>query len=291
MKTSLEHLPARKREELRAIVEIALEVVRPEMVILFGSYARGDWVEDEYGEGHITYSYRSDYDLLLITAEKGVSRNIPMLFRFEDLIRQDKRVRTPVSPLIDSLGFVNEKLDEARYFYADIRREGILLHDSGRAELHPVGKPDRAKLKRMAEEDLAGWTGKAETSLLGYRFYLGLGEDHLYLNKAAFELHQAAEALLTAIQLVFTGYRPKTHDLEKLLGYSARCEPRLLAALPLGTEEGKRLFELLRKAYVDARYRRSYRITQQELGTLAGWIRELDRTVRASCERRIGEMR
>ena len=34
------------------------------------------------------------------------------------------------------------------------------------------------------------------------------------LKKAAFELHQTAEALYTAIELVFTNYKPKSHDLE-----------------------------------------------------------------------------
>ena len=36
------------------------------MIILFGSYARGDWVSDEYTEGHITYSYQSDLDIMVV---------------------------------------------------------------------------------------------------------------------------------------------------------------------------------------------------------------------------------
>ena len=36
------------------------------MIILFGSYARGDWVSDEYTEGHITYSYQSDLDIMVL---------------------------------------------------------------------------------------------------------------------------------------------------------------------------------------------------------------------------------
>ncbi|RYE05149.1 MAG: nucleotidyltransferase domain-containing protein [Rickettsiaceae bacterium] len=34
------------------------------MIILFGSYARGNWAQDEYIEQGITYSYQSDLDKL-----------------------------------------------------------------------------------------------------------------------------------------------------------------------------------------------------------------------------------
>jgi predicted nucleotidyltransferase len=42
MKTSLEHLPLNKRDELQVIVQIIREKFDVEMIILFGSYARGD---------------------------------------------------------------------------------------------------------------------------------------------------------------------------------------------------------------------------------------------------------
>ena len=48
MKTSLDILPKDKQEELRRVVEIIREEFKPEMIILFGSHARGNWVEDAY---------------------------------------------------------------------------------------------------------------------------------------------------------------------------------------------------------------------------------------------------
>jgi len=62
MKTSLDHLPAKKARELARIQEILFEEFRvavaahppditksPEVlkVVLFGSYARGDWVDEK----------------------------------------------------------------------------------------------------------------------------------------------------------------------------------------------------------------------------------------------------
>ena len=75
MKTSLDHLPEAKRRELayvaetlRATFAAAIRKKRSDKykgaqllkIILFGSYARGDWVEDRKS------GYRSDYDVLVI---------------------------------------------------------------------------------------------------------------------------------------------------------------------------------------------------------------------------------
>ena len=48
MKKSLTHLPAIKRDELVEIVALICKICRAEMIILFGSYARGDWIETYY---------------------------------------------------------------------------------------------------------------------------------------------------------------------------------------------------------------------------------------------------
>ena len=41
------------------------------MLILFGSYARGDWVVDRYVEDNIIYTYESDFDLLVVSEDRG----------------------------------------------------------------------------------------------------------------------------------------------------------------------------------------------------------------------------
>ena len=47
MRRSLSHLPQRKKQELGRIADTIVEVVpATQMIILFGSHARGDWVED-----------------------------------------------------------------------------------------------------------------------------------------------------------------------------------------------------------------------------------------------------
>lgn len=81
MKRSLAHLPKYKREELKKITSIIKESADVEMIILFGSYARGTWVEDIYKEGHITYEYKSDYDILVVAKEHGLARKLGLWTR------------------------------------------------------------------------------------------------------------------------------------------------------------------------------------------------------------------
>ena len=70
MKTSIDHLPENKRAELAKILEtIEKSEINPELVMLFGSYSRDDWVHDVRTEadGRVT-SYISDFDILVLVA-------------------------------------------------------------------------------------------------------------------------------------------------------------------------------------------------------------------------------
>jgi HEPN domain-containing protein len=100
---------------------------------------------------------------------------------------------------------------------------------------------------------------------------------------AAFLLHQAAERYFHAALLVFTGYKPKTHDLERLANQTAPLHPTLEGALPRAEPEDERLFKLLKRAYIEARYSKSYRVTDEELGALRERVRDLGARVRRAC--------
>lgn len=75
MKTSIEHLPKRKQDELRHIVKILTEQVDAEMIILFGSYARGDWVEELASDRH-HYKYQSDYDIYVLVSNRKIAKRV-----------------------------------------------------------------------------------------------------------------------------------------------------------------------------------------------------------------------
>ncbi len=283
MKRSLAHLPKHKQEELKEITRVIKEIAEVEMIILFGSYARGDWVEDIYKEGHITYEYKSDYDILVIVREHVLVRKLGQWQRIESIIRRSSTIRTRVTLIVHDIKEVNKALRQGQYFFTDITKDGVSLYDSKRFELAKAQKLSPQERKQTAQEDFKYWHKSASEFLAGFTFYF---KRRSYRN-AAFELHQATERFYMTVLLVFTHYKPKEHDI-KILGKQAiNLDPRFLPIFPRTTQEERRLFELLQKAYIDARYNRNYKITKKELEYLAERVKKLQRVTKEVCKEKI----
>ena len=278
MKTSLDHLPARKHEELATLVALLRAAGPVEMIVLFGSHARGDWVEDpETG-------YESDYDLLVLVQSAKVAEDSAVWGPAESRIAE---LSMPsVSLVVHDHKYVNDQLKRGQYFFSDIANEGVLLFTSGAFRLTAKRAPTKEQRLAQATRDFEHRFTSANEFYDDYEGNLAKGRT----SKSAFELHQAAERYLGAMLLVFTAYMPATHNLEKLAKLAAGLHPDLRAMLPRELPEDKRLFELLKKAYVDARYNTSYRITAEELAALGPRVRELGDVVERVCKEKIATL-
>jgi len=147
------------------------------------------------------------------------------------------------------------------------------LYDGKRFALGEARELSPKDRKYLAEEDFDFWFESAGEFY--EQFEWAFHKEKLIL--AAFSLHQVVERLYNATLLVFTRYKPKTHDIIKLSRLVSAQEPRFLLAFPKGSEIEKRRLELLRRAYVDARYKKSYAITREELL----WLEERVKILRA----------
>ncbi|MEP7219510.1 MAG: HEPN domain-containing protein [Bacteroidota bacterium] len=284
MNTSIEHLPEHKQEQLHRAVEIIREEAEVEMIILFGSYAVGTWVE-EPGPDPRTFEYQSDFDIYALVEDRKLAKKAKLWARVENRLRRE--VPTPVQLLSDGIYAVDSFIREGRYFYTDIRTQGILLYDSGACTLSEPRELSPEQRLMLAKEDFGYWFKSASSFLLTTEGALDRG-DYIY---AAFELHQATERLYSVVLLVFTNYKPKLHDLEKLGHLAGGQAPELVPVFPSGTEEERRMFDLLRRAYIEARYDKKYSIGREELAWLAERVKELNRIVEKVCRRRIEEYR
>ena len=253
------------------------------MIILFGSYARGDWVEDTYTKGHITYEYISDFDILVLTRLKKTANNHANQSRVDNLIVQNKAIKTPVSVIYHSIGQVNDRLREGQYFFSDIKKEGIILYDTGKLKLERRRKLSPAKRKQIAKEDFKMWFNSAKEF---YHCY-GVELKRRKYKEAAFLLHQATERFYSVNLLVFTGYRPKCHNIETLGRRVSGCDPAFLKVFPRATKQQDENFKLLKKAYIDARYKKDYKITKKQLEYLAKRVKLLQRLTKKICGEKI----
>ena len=92
---------------------------------------------------------------------------------------------------------------------------------------------------------------------------------------SALLLHQATESFYSAILLVFTGYKPRLHDIEKLGSLASNYSDELLKIFPRDTKEQEEKFVLLKSAYTEARYNKNYKITEEQLLYLIKRIEKL----------------
>ena len=111
------------------------------------------------------------------------------------------------------------------------------------------------------------------------------------LIKQPFLLHQATESFYSAILLVFTGYKPRLHDIEKLGSLASNYSDELLKIFPRDTKEQEEKFVLLKSAYTEARYNKNYKITEEQLLYLIKRIEKLKSITEEICTNRINEIK
>lgn len=283
MTTSLSHLPKEKQEELAIIKEIILLNAPVEMIILFGSYSTDRWVEDLYLEEGTTYEYASDFDIFVVTKKERSAEKDWRWVNIENKIRERKNL-TDTHIIAHGIGLFNEKIRDNYYFFVEILEQGTMLYDSGNYKLATPQPLSPKKRKKKAEDYFEDWFESANDSFKVFNFCF---KEQKY-NEAAFNLHQATERFYTTFLLVFTDYKPKLHDIKKLGNLAIKIKGEMAIVFPRSTEEEKRLFKLLQKAYIYARYRKkSYVITRGELAYLAERVKILERLTQELCEAEI----
>jgi len=284
MKKSLAHLPKEKQNELELIKDIILEKIPDvRMIVLFGSYARGNWVEDTHTEGHTTHVYESDFDILVATKSKKTAEDYNAHDRVEKAIDATKQIETPYSIIYHKFGYVRQMVTEGHYFFADIKKEGIHLYKTGKHSLGKIKKLTPEERKQIAQEYFKQWFKSAKDFYFGYEVYLKSRKYKI----AAFNLHQATERFYSAITLVFINYRFRTHDIEMLGRKAVSYNVEFARVFPRDTEPQRRAFTLLKKAYIDARYKKDYRITKKQLEYLAKRVKILQRLTKKICKEKI----
>ena len=280
MKESLDHLPQNKQHEIRIITEIIKEVVNPEMIILFGSYAKGSYVEHRYISKGITFEYISDYDFLVVTKDNSEKTYVQESI----IVSKAEKFEPPVNLEIHEINYVNKGLEWGEYFWVDIFNEGVLLYDKGTVTFAEPRLLTPAEQKEKALRYFDTWFQQGSEFLIDAKHAANRGN----LKKSTFELHQAAESLYYAILLVFTDYKPKTHNLWKLRKKAKPYSEEFFHVFRAETDkQAKHLFELLKQGYVDARYREDFTISESELQTLIERVNLMIPVVEKNCKEKI----
>lgn len=151
MKKSLKHLPANKQEELQKIVAAIQKSCKDvEKIILFGSYARGDYKEKKDLKPQQKTGHISDYDILVVTEKKKSTDEFVSWSGAEKL-----KLSAPVRVIAHDIESLNINLAEGQYLYTDIKKEGILLFDTTKHKLASKRKLKQSEKQRIAKDFLS----------------------------------------------------------------------------------------------------------------------------------------
>ena len=248
-------------------------------IILFGSLATGKWVNDP------AHGYVSDYDILVILDRHELVEEYKIWDNAE--ARISVRVRPEVNIIVHSLDEVNQALTQGQYFFTDIKRQGIILYESNRRELAQAGNLTNFELKEISEKHYAQWFESA----CKFLEFSEIATGRNYPKESAFLLHQATERFYSCLLLVFTNYKPNTHNLIMLNSLAIEQSELIAEIFPQTSKIERRRFQLLKKAYIEARYSEHYKITEEELTWLGERVKQLQLLTEKLCKAKIDKFK
>lgn len=301
MKTSLDHLPAVQQRELEEITATLLREFDAAIaggtqpwrrggkvlkIILFGSYARGDFVDEPQN------GYQSDFDLMIVVSDEKLTDIADYWWEAEQKLLRSPTIGRTFNLVVEDLDGVNQALEAGLYFYREIVQEGVALHEVPGHAFKPIKPLTADEAADLASLYFKKQNSSIKTSLVRAAQAIAMGQEDDWPQKAAFDLHQAVEAAYVAVLQVTGLYAPRSHNIKFLRGLAEAKDTRLTPAWPRETRAVRKPFEKLKRAYVDARYNQdSYLISTEELLDLKRTADGLHDLVRTVCEDRLAQMR
>ena len=256
------------------------------MVVLFGSYAKNKYVDyDQRVEfGTPTY-YMSDYDIVILTRKPIGAIEYSLYEKIKDRFFENKNRPFHTHPQFLNYGIddFNYALTKAHYFETEIKRDGIILYDSGAYKLARRRKLDYTEIKERAQKYFDDKFGRALSFVRSAKHDIYDGDNQM----ASFHLHQSAENFLRTIPMVFILYGYKSHNLSELMNATKKHTAEIFRVFPRDTEEEKRLFDLLQRAYIESRYNPDFEIAKGDIDALLPKIERLRDIVDTVCRERI----
>ncbi len=287
MKRSTRFLPPKKRQDLQQLTTLILEQVKQvEMIVLFGSYAKNSYVDyDQRVEfGTPTY-YMSDYDIVILTRKPIGAAEYSLYEKIKDKFFENKNRPFHTHPQFINYGIedFNYALSKAHYFETEIKRDGVVLFDSGTYKLARRRKLDYTEIRDRAQKYFD------DKFTLALDLYENVFFDYkrTKYKLSSFHLHQSAENLLRVIPMVFTLYGHKSHNLSELMNAAKKHTTEIFRVFPRDTQEEQRLFDLLQRAYIESRYNPDFEITKEDIDALIPKVEQLRSIVERTCRERI----
>jgi uncharacterized protein len=268
--------------QLQIVLQAIIKTTSPEHIFLLGALYNRQQFHSIFTDAPASFQQVMHYDLLVLLSPAD-KRNIDEL---QDIIENRCKPHTPVTVIILNVQQFNHQLTTAHPFACNVHQHGLHVYNAQRTPLENANPPGIATLQSQAKETFEKWHRLAQEFMTGAELYAMRKQ----FSMAAFMLHQVAERSYVELIQVMTGYRPGTHNLDKLARYAKSFSTAIHLLFPRNTEKEEHLFRQLQKAYIHSRYKDDYAITEQEVQELLVRVKKLLQLAGEACEEKIGSM-
>jgi predicted nucleotidyltransferase/HEPN domain-containing protein len=282
MKSSIKHLPPEKIKELESAVSVIREMCDDlEMIILFGSHARGDYRDEDDLAPDRKSGWVSDFDILAVTGTEETAKDGALWHRISERCN-GLDPYMPFRIIAHDIVYMKKRLKRIHYFFSDIVREGCLLYSSGKYQLNVRKELLPEQKYEVAQEHFEHWFPRAEEFYLKFEFSFAKN-----LKTTAFDLHQAAESSYKAFLLVMTNYVPHDHYLDSADKQVQELFPEMEQIFPRKNKEEENRFKNFDYAYIGARYDSKFEISKEDLEYFSQRVKRLLELTEKMCKEKI----
>lgn len=233
-----------------AIVEGLVKDLSPMAIVCFGystSTVKQQSCFEEFS------SVQHHYDLLIINKQEARLKDHEII----DLVNNRFKNQASINVLSHSEVSVLHALKENHPFFFNVLRNGVMLYQAEESLLKLID------LNKAKEEHspipVREYTRAFELS----EHLLQVASDAIgggVYDVGVFLLHQCMEQTCIASVKAHLQYRPTTHSLRKLIDLVNCYIPQARTYFPCSTMDEQELFDFLKKAYSDVRYKTVYRV-------------------------------
>ena len=257
------------------LVSAIIGLVKPDFIFLLGTSVCERRTESIFSSPEPPYQYLSDCFLLIVIQD--LANKEP--HDWQEKIEQHCQNVAPITTIVLQSFTFEEWLKAGHCFGTRVWQLAPRIYDAGNTAWTVTAVSISQSSEELKKRYMAG-LNKAKEFLAGAELFRIRKQSSM----AAFMLHQSAEQALKAFLNIRMELYANTHNISRLLKYASLASHRILSVFPQNTEEEKYLFNLLQKAYSDARYKDEYKAGMSELMRLTEKVKSIHEILSEICK-------
>ncbi len=255
------------KPEQEILAEEILSAVECEKIFLLAATISSHHVVNVFTSRPIATKRISHYHVLVVVPRAGKSPNMEMQDKIEGKLQHS----IPTTAIVLDTEQFTDWIKEGHPFALTLVKGNSLVYTRKEMEMEEFERACDKEQRNKIESVFAQGQNKAVEFLAGADLYRIREQNKM----AAFMLHQSLEQILRSLLLLLTGLEIATHSLDKLLRFCSMFYHRFSEIFKSSDGKSEKLFQLLQKAYINARYKDDYHTHTADLLFLEEKIRTI----------------